>query len=443
MEKQENNKIGGQSWLQRVQEQSWEPEILISGIVLFALYQIPPLIGEMNQFLNDYSVPIFSSGSADETIAALLYTANIWLIAGFTAHLLFRSVWAAYVGLSYVYRDGVKLSNLRYGEAYKKIISKSSNYRKSILKLERICSTTFAVSFLLFMLVLGSIIFLLTIGIIISILYEISPDAVGFEWVDTFLQISFLVVVFDFVTLGLLKRIPVISTVYYPIYRVVSWLTLSPLYRNIYYGLVTNHKPWKIGVAMALFALISFGLLSSIRFENNFLNTVELGISSSDSQSLFHGHYEDLQNDDPSIRMQIPSDIIESDVLRAFIVHRSQYEERHIMPKCDYSDYEGDEVINRDSLRLACLDAFYNLELDGKPIDPPLLYHKKLKTKQQGLVAYIDISHLDKGMHTLELFYHLESEKEPLQNLRIAKIEFYRSRQTALSDTLAIPPDAR
>lgn len=32
------------SWLKRIQEQSWEPEILISGIVLVALSQLPKAI---------------------------------------------------------------------------------------------------------------------------------------------------------------------------------------------------------------------------------------------------------------------------------------------------------------------------------------------------------------------------------------------------------------
>ena len=36
-------------WLKRIQEQSWEPEILISGIVLFALTQFPPLIREAHR----------------------------------------------------------------------------------------------------------------------------------------------------------------------------------------------------------------------------------------------------------------------------------------------------------------------------------------------------------------------------------------------------------
>ncbi|MGB6035516.1 MAG: hypothetical protein WBG42_04560, partial [Cryomorphaceae bacterium] len=76
------------NWLQRVQEQSWEPEILISGIVLFALIQIPPYIKEANEYLDLYSGWIFSSGNVDESLAAILLTANYWLILGFSIHLI-------------------------------------------------------------------------------------------------------------------------------------------------------------------------------------------------------------------------------------------------------------------------------------------------------------------------------------------------------------------
>ena len=143
-------------WLARVQEQSWEPEIIISGIVLFALYQIPELIGRLAHFLTNYSLSIFSGGTADEALISLLMVANVWLIIGFTAHLFLRSVWVAYVGLSYVYKEGIRVDRLRFRERYKQLLFKDTGFRNNIIRLERVCSTTFAVSFLLFMCVVGA-----------------------------------------------------------------------------------------------------------------------------------------------------------------------------------------------------------------------------------------------------------------------------------------------
>ena len=153
------------NWLQRIQEQSWEPEILISGIVLFSLFQIPPYIEQANEYLNLYSVLMFTRGNVDEVLAAVLLTANYWLIFGFATHLMGRSIWAAFVGLSYVYVDGVNMDRLKYPKKYLNLIQKTADYKRLIVRLERFCSTVFAASFLLFMCTLGIFCFICFIGL--------------------------------------------------------------------------------------------------------------------------------------------------------------------------------------------------------------------------------------------------------------------------------------
>jgi len=86
--------------LQRLQEQSWESEILILGIVLFALIKIPPYI---NEYLNLNSVWTLSNGNVDESLTATLLTANYWLMLWFSILFFVRNMWAAFAGLSYAY----------------------------------------------------------------------------------------------------------------------------------------------------------------------------------------------------------------------------------------------------------------------------------------------------------------------------------------------------
>jgi hypothetical protein len=68
------------NWLQRLQEGSWEPEILISGIVLYGLFQLFPLIAELDHYLEHYGLIIFSGGNINENITALLTVSVVWLI---------------------------------------------------------------------------------------------------------------------------------------------------------------------------------------------------------------------------------------------------------------------------------------------------------------------------------------------------------------------------
>jgi len=421
------------NWLTRVQEQSWEPEILISGFVLFALFQIPSLLKDLNLFLNNNSIEIFSQGNVDDTLTAMLTVSNGWLIFGFSTHLFLRSIWVAFIGLSYVYKDGIDFSKLKFQPEYKKGIKKNSDYVEIIHKLEKACSATFAISFLWFLCILGATFAVLVIGGIINILLYFLPSKTsGTDWVDLTLSTIFLVHIFDFVTLGALKRIKYVSKVYYPIYTLISYLTLSPLYRGIYYGFVSNHKWWKVALFMLLFAASSIILVFAMRENRNLINTMVFEVRA-DKHQLFYGHYENLAVGGAYSRnIILNSDIIEDDVLQVFIVHRTGYEKQSIMKLCDYENRAAQDSVDLDDLKMDCLDQFYDLKIDGELVQSKFLFHKHQKSKQEGLITYLDIAHLDKGMHVLELIYHIWNDEEAKHQPSVrAYVEFYKMRQTA------------
>jgi len=418
-----------ENWLARIQEQSWEPEILISGIVLFALFRVPPLIQDLNLFLNNNSIQVFSSGNVDENLSALLILSNGWLILGFSTHLFIRSIWVAFIGLSYVYKDGINFSNLKYRSAFRKEIIKNSDYIDIIHKLEKACSATFAISFLWFLCVLGITFSLLVVGALINLLFYFFPDQVSdLAWIDTAITVVFFIHIFDFVTLGVLKRIKYVSKVYYPIYMLISYLTLSPLYRGIYYGFVSNHKWWKIALFMLLFVTSSVFLTFAVRGNQNLMDMMVFK-PLSDKNQLFHGHYENLANGAYSRNIILPSDVIKGDILRVFIVHRTTYEEQSIKKLCNYEEQLAQDSVDVDDLKMECLTQFYDLKINGKEIESSFLFHQHKNSNQDGLVTYIDISDLEQGAHLLELVYNIwEKEKLEHKTKVIAEVEFYKVR---------------
>ena len=421
-------------WLARVQEQSWEPEIIISGIVLFALYQIPGLIGQLEHFLTNYSLSIFSAGTVDDTLVSLLMVANIWLIIGFTAHLFLRSVWVAYVGLSYVYKEGIRVDRLRFRERYKQLLFKDTGFRSNIIRLERVCSTTFAVSFLLFMCVLGAFFALSIVALLVSLFIKLFPDHDSLSWLDPLLTLVMLVFIIDFVTLGWLKRIPYFSKVYYPLYRLMSWLTLSPLYRQIYYGLISNLPKWKAALGMISFIVVSIFMVYSIRTETNVVDVLSLRLSDTADQAMFPGHYENLMADRPSNVIQIPSDVIKENHLRVFVVHRSAFEDRYIKPLCNYEARQ--DSVDENELKMECLDAFYDLKLDSQLVAADFIYFHNARTNQEGLIAYLDIAHLDKGRHDLSVVYNFYDEEGEYNARDVAVVEFYKALPASRTDSL-------
>jgi hypothetical protein len=171
----------GGNWLRRLQEGSWEPEILISGIVLYGLFQIPPLVDQLNFYLEHYGGMIFSRGSVNDNVAMLLHISTAWLIFGFISHLLFRSVWAAFVGLSYVYQDGPRPDKLKYPARFQNRLNRQRDFKPQIIKLEKVCSTLFSLSFLLFMNIVGLVFCFLVISSLIALWLHFFLEATDFS----------------------------------------------------------------------------------------------------------------------------------------------------------------------------------------------------------------------------------------------------------------------
>lgn len=422
----EPQKSKSDNWLARLQEQSWEPEIIISGIVLFALYQMPDFIRQLEHFLINYSFYVFSSGAIDDLLISLLLVANIWLVIGFTAHLFLRSVWVAYIGLSFVYKKGIQTDRLRFRKSYSQLLFRDRGFSKTIHRLEEICSTTFAISFLLFMCILGAFFALTLVALFIAFSIWLFPDSVSFNWVDPVLTAIALLYIIDFISLGWLKRIPYFSTIYYPLYRIMGWATLSPFYRRIYYSLISNHAKWKAALLIFLFTVGSIFLTVSFRSKSNIVDALLLRLDTKDEKSMYSGHYQNLMEDDPSNLVQIPSDIISDQTLRVFLVHRTAFESRQIKTLCEYENRI--DTTPKPHLVMDCLEAFYDLHLDDREVKTDYHYIKHPKTYQEGLVTYLDIAHLDKGMHNLSVSYNFWDDSTSVSQ-KVATVEFYKSKE--------------
>ena len=108
--------------------------------------------------------------------------------------------------------------------------------------------------------------------------------------------------------------------------------------------------------------------------------------------------------------MVIESDIIDRNVVKVLLVHGAQYEDDQILKQCGFEEALKDGSVNKDSLALECLKNFYILTLDGQFIHPDFFYTYDRTVQRKGLLAYIDLAILDRGMHEFKLYYKLEKE---------------------------------
>ena len=132
-----NDKIP--NWLQKIQNNSWEPEIIIPGLTIAFVFVIN------NTIYNFFAMLIQDTGA--ELTSLILYGFFIVCLQVvkfvFIIHLLFRGLWVGLVGLSYVYPQGVNRNKLP--KAHKEV-----NYSKPsdmVLKVEKVCSLLFSIMF--------------------------------------------------------------------------------------------------------------------------------------------------------------------------------------------------------------------------------------------------------------------------------------------------------
>lgn len=397
-------------WLEELQLKSWEPEILLSGIVLYGMFKTPELL---DQFLGFVQTNINISYSDIENMISLMKVATYWLIFGLILHLISRGIWIGMVGLSYTFPKGINHEKLKFKGRFSKRLEEMNSTELIIIRLERLCSSLFSVSFMLFMCIVGGYLYLLAFIMLPFILNYYLLDGASNPLIDDFFGYYALVAVvigliglIDFLTLGIFKKIKFIEKVYWPIYRVISFVTLSRFYRHIYYNIISNYSKWKISMFLFVFTIVSiFSIISSSdsTYPGDTYSSIEIW-SNSKGTGAFTGYYDDQNEDKYSVQAHIQSDIISGNTIRLFVVASANREDSmraHV--KYD-SIIKVNPDTSRSYLKLNTVKSFFHVYLnDSLQENLNWKFHYKSITRQKGYLTYLDITDLPIGQHTLKV----------------------------------------
>lgn len=121
------------TWLEHLQKNSWEPEVIISGITLAFLFVIPSRLFEFSIILiQDYGLEPIPALLILVYFSLIITVFKIFLIL----HLILRFVWAGLLGITYAFPEGVIKEKLfKYSQTIE--YPKPTYY---LLKVERWCS---------------------------------------------------------------------------------------------------------------------------------------------------------------------------------------------------------------------------------------------------------------------------------------------------------------
>ncbi len=238
-EKMKNNIFS--EWLEKLQQESWQLELLISGFALFGIWESRDLVDQAGRYIGINSA--VDGWTDDILIVFLLMLQAAWLIffINLLFHVMLRGLWIGAIGLRYVSGD-IDYDSLEYSEEFNKYFKKRvGRFDDYIERLEKVCSVIFAYTFLLFFIFLSFAMFVAVSILLGKVLGQLFGD---YEGIVTVIMLTFiflgLVVFLDFITLGALKKVRNKNfTKYYAyLYRFFSYITLSFIYRPLLYNFI-------------------------------------------------------------------------------------------------------------------------------------------------------------------------------------------------------------
>ncbi len=439
---EQKNNIGSfKKLLDRLQEDSWQLELLISGFAIFGLfYAIEPIKHVlMDSFINSNEMAI--------KFYRIVFLSVYILIFNLLFHVLLRALWIGSLGLRSVFGE-IEYDKLNYSKKFTKYLKKKvGSFDGYVLKLENISSVMFAISFLLiFYVVSYTIINYLANNI------EHLKSIVSIEWILIGIKI-FKIIFFagasltfiDFLTQGLLKKNKWVSMFYFPFYRVFSILTLSFLYRPLVYNFLDN----KLGrrISLMLFP-IYFAIFIATTLYYQTSNIIPVwAIDTASTENIANGYnYEDVFNNNttsPIGTFAIQSKIITEPYLKVIIPLRKYLEEDLIEFNPDLK--QGEDIrgyhsplqftigkiklnnhksINIDSLTIEYVKTFqnfYSFKIDSTLCKTDFVITQN--EKKTGIETYIGIKDLQEGKHFIE-FQKLK-HKDADSLVSIIKVPFW------------------
>ena len=401
-------------WLEILQQESWQLELLISG---FAIFLLASVYDQIDSF--EYQINLLTTGSSYFSTLFLPFqiVLGAWyvLITNLILHVLLRGLWISTIGIRYVSGE-INFETLNFSPKFDHFLKKRIvSFVTYIEKLEQLCSIVFGFTFLIIFVFISMGLFL--IGLLFL---AFSIDAIEENHISGWLFLVIPLLLFylfggliyfiDFLTLGWVKKRKRISGMYYPIYRFFSFVTLSFVYRPLYYNLIDNRYGRKVVLFLIPYLLI-FILISSIRFETQAYLPNQSGLETFNNDT-----YDDTWNGTKLMSSaSIHSKFVNNGYLELYLPYVGKTDDKVINLLCpDLAPAKkGVFFLNNNDRARNTMDAAIALDChsqrfrvyvnDSLLSDLTYRFFEHPQRKNTGLATVVDVNFLTRGEHQLKI----------------------------------------
>ena len=415
------------NWLQRLKDESWEAELLVSTISIFGTLQMFGLIDwATNKFINLLDPSQYLIGYMIVFFGLLAISI---LISMFVIHFFLRAYWVGLVGLNSVFPD-YSVEDSAYSKIYtEKILAILPKLKDSIKKVDELCSVIFSVAFT----------FLLTymyLGLFASI-YLLIFNLLS-EYVNSYILlipgILLLTTIFVQAIISLIANLKKnkekenLQIWNFRIVKLVSIITYGPLYKSILQVFMifgSNFKKKKSLISLLFIFILSGMFVSVYQMTNTNIPYLITQESYFDVTKSYSSYYKSENNDaNFLLSPEIESDKVESSVLKLFIPifsHEKKIRQEICGSYIEDPNKSGlEQRTERRAQLLKCYQKYVLIYINGTLTKVDFLRYEHPKTNQSGIICYIDLSNLKSGLTKLEV-----KKKQDKKDITAWTIPFY------------------
>lgn len=413
------------NWLQRLKDESWEAELLVSTVSIFGTFQLFGLIDwwtnnlidnlNPNQYYVGYFIVFFG-------LFAISILASMFII-----HFFLRAYWVGLVGLNSVFPD-YSIENSAYSRIYtEKILSILPKLKDSIRKVDDLCSVIFSVAFTLLLIYMYFALF--------NSLYLIAYNLLS-DYVNKYILLAPLFIFFVLILVQAIvsiianvkanKEKEKLQIVSFKLVKLVSMISYGPLYKSVMQVTMIYGSNYKKKKSMIYLLLLFVG--SGIILAFNQINKTNIPYLLTQKYyfdgSRVHSSFYKIENKNNTFLLspEIESDMIKKNKSVRLFIPVFNHERRMREDICDTKDLNTFSNPREEvkAKLLECYNIYNTVYVNGKKEDVSFIRYDHPRTKQFGILCYFKVSNLNEGLNTLTVKKDYNSE----QNMEW-KIPFY------------------
>ena len=423
-----------QGWFERLEAESWSAELIISGAAIYGAFQLP---GILNVMIN-YSLLLFSDdilGIMYLVFTYLTFAVTI-LMVNFVIHFVLRSLWVGLIGLASAYPQGVNMNSENFSKSYlQQLKAEFGDLRSYNEKIDLTCSSIFAFSFTAAMIFLSIAIVVMIIAGIAYLLHILSPI---FDIKTLFFSLLGLIMLPSFfgglLNLKSMREKAWVQKIHYKfLVRRVGRMMFHLFYQPVYYVnsiFSTNLKKGQYSFRLLGYIALVLPVFFVVFTQSNamFLNKDYYFANTSREDRFYAQHYEDQFKQDRLIQNPtISSAEISGTGLRLFlplpmreeVVLRKKYGKAPV----DSTLSESKQVYQNRLWFKEQAKKYFQIEVNGKKINPALRSCHHTNAKEFGFLAFIPADLFVEGENVI----HIQSEYKLKGKKRESFIPFWYS----------------